>query len=117
MTECVDTADPDSLIEALCLIGETRAAGTVLYRTRDGRIAWRGSDEPTAVIKDGIRKHQPALVELLSHHTIRLEQAALLEMDTNELLLDEAFGRIASSMGMAGGIEYGRCMAGRSKPN
>src|SRR5258706_10986350 len=111
------TPSTDNLVEALCIIGEARAAVVILHRTKDGHIAWRGGDQLAEGLHDGIQKHRPALVQLLSHHAIRLEQAALYEMDVNELLLDEAFGRTASSMGMSGGIEYGRVVAHRSKPN
>jgi hypothetical protein len=108
--------DTTALIEPLLAIGKGREEGCVLELI-DGRLAWRGGGEPSVELIGRIHKCQAALKVLLGNPVIAGEQTAYLAFTEDGEDLDEAFGRAFSSAGIAGSVEYGRQITGRSKPH
>src|SRR5271166_3774888 len=102
-----------NLAEALSIIGDARHEDVLLERSADGRLCWRGGGKLSKKLRDRIRANEPALLELLGHCVLAFEQRAILHMSVGYLELDDAFGLAASELGMAGGTEYGRQIAGR----
>jgi hypothetical protein len=103
-----------NLVEALSIIGDARWQDIYIERAPDGRICWRGAD-PSPELLARMKANAPALAELLAHRALQVEQRAVHLMAADAMELDDAFGLAASERGMAGGVEYGRQIAGRSR--